>query len=291
VPFAVVQRPKPKWMQLFKAQSATTAANELGFSVNSAVVVHNVEVIKSSEGTPSFMPPLSIVFGSTPDELREVLDRATSFSCSLGSAMGGVLVPLLETLPPVERALQPNLFCCENDHDAVAELKKRLEGRVFVIDCMVDRVCTGRTVTTEGIDVSAEPWRGSIVTLEPDITGKLPFCSSVVTAPRSKTEAEYLSERKFSLVNGMHTVLAFMTLRAEFVDDGNSSREYVLRKYTKMARDEQRMCEAWRSARAAQLLEKYGEDALMTWHGVDSREGAWEVLLGYADEVLEARFS
>ena len=58
---------------------------------------------------------------------------------------------------------------------------------------MVDRVCTGRTISSEGVDVSAEPWRGSIVVLEPNIKGRLPFSSSVATAPRSTLEADYLS--------------------------------------------------------------------------------------------------
>ena len=63
------------------------------------------------------------------------------------------------------------------------------------------------------------------------------------------------AERKFSLVNGMHTVLAFMTLGELFTpDDGD--KEYILLKYTKIRRDDQRMCEAWRMARVAQLLEK-----------------------------------
>lgn len=64
-------------------------------------------------------------------------------------------------------------------------LQAELAGRVFVIDCMVDRVCTGRSISEEGVDVSAEPWKGSIVILEPNLTGRLPFCSSVATAPRS----------------------------------------------------------------------------------------------------------
>ena len=37
------------------------------------------------------------------------------------------------------------------------------------------------------------------------------------TVPSSPREAEYLSRRKLSLVNGMHTVLAFLTLRELFV--------------------------------------------------------------------------
>ena len=53
--------------------------------------------------------------------------------------------------------------------------------------------------------------------LEPNLTGRLPFCSSVATAPRSAQECRYLSQRKFSLVNGMHTTLAFMTLGELYV--------------------------------------------------------------------------
>ena len=64
-----------------------------------------------------------------------------------------MLLPLLETLPEVPRAEQPILFACENDHAAVKKLKGQLGGRVFVVDCMVDRVCTGRTIEATGVDV------------------------------------------------------------------------------------------------------------------------------------------
>ena len=50
------------------------------------MVAHKVDMIESAEGTPSIMPPQSLIFGSTRDELAEVVDRATSLSCSLGSA-------------------------------------------------------------------------------------------------------------------------------------------------------------------------------------------------------------
>ena len=72
-------------------------------------------------------------------------------------------------------------------------VKAELAERVFVVDCMVDRVCTGRSVSQEGVDVSAEPWKGSIVVLEPNLKGRLPFCSSVATAPRSAQEADSLT--------------------------------------------------------------------------------------------------
>ena len=87
-----------------------------------------VKLISESD-TPEYMPPKSLVFGSSPEALEEVVERATSFSCSLGSAMSKVIQPLLSTLPLVPREEQPLLFACENDHGAVATLKKQSHDR------------------------------------------------------------------------------------------------------------------------------------------------------------------
>jgi len=155
---------------------------------------------------------------------------------------------------------------------------------------MVDRVCTGRTISPDGVDVATEPWQGSIVVLEPELNERLPFHSSFATAPASAAEASYLSERKFTLVNGMHTTIAFMTL-GELFTENDGGREYILLKYTKVPREAQRTMEAWRIARVAQLIERFGLANVMEWHGCATREAAWEVLLQHADHVLEERFS
>jgi hypothetical protein len=106
---------------------------------------------------------------------------------------------------------------------------------------MVDRVCMGRTIKPDSVDIEAEPWRGSIVALDAALSEdeRVPFSKQVATLPRSSREAEYLSLRKFSLVNGMHTVVAFMTLAAEY--DATLDREYVLKKYTRVSREDQQM--------------------------------------------------
>ena len=62
-------------------------------------------------------------------------------------------------------------------------------------------------------------------------------------------------------------------------------------KYAFMPRRQQLMVEAWRTARIAELLDEFGEDNLMAWHGVESSEELWEVLLDFSDEVLVDRFS
>ena len=293
VPFAVVQRPKARWQQLFRHGSRP---DQLRVSVNSKVLVQNIDVVAARE-VPEAMPPQSLVFGSSLDELGELLSRATSFSCSLGGAMEGVLLPLLSSLPECDgQDEQPLLFACENDHAAVESLQRKLAGRVDVVSCMVDRVCTGCEVSREGVDVVAEPWRGSIVVLDPRLHGddnneRLPFCPLVVTVPGCAREAEYLCERKLSLVNGMHTVLAFMTLNALFSPAHAEGKEHVLLKYSDMRRDAQRTCEAWRAARVARLLEDFGTENIMRWHGLTSREEVWELLLAHADHTLEERFS
>ena len=107
-----------------------------------------------------------------------------------------------------EKDPRPVLYCAENDHESVARLKRELRTRVRVVDCMVDRVCTGRRIGPQGVEIDAEPWPGSIVVLEPGFDPRyVPFAPSVATLPESLRHADYLSERKFSLVNGMHTVL------------------------------------------------------------------------------------
>ena len=289
-PFAIVQRPKRKWIELFHREGAISSEDTIVVTNNEQVVVNNVEVVQGADGPPSVVPPLSLMFGSQPEELEEFVRRATSFSCSLGSAMGSVVTPLLTMLPRTRLDEQPLLFCCENDHEAVSKLKQQLAGHVRVVDCMVDRVCTGRTISAEGVDVATEPWRGSIVVLEPDLNDRLPFHPKIATAPSTAAEAEYLSERKFTLVNGMHTTLAFMTLAALFRENDGGC-EYILLKYTKVPRDQQCMIEAWRTVRVAQLIDQFGIENLMSWHGCDTREEAWEVLLAHADHVLEERFS
>ena len=81
----------------------------------------------------------------------------------------------MEELPEVQREQQPLLFCCENDHDAVMRLKAQLEGKVFVVDCMVDRVCTGREISETGVDVQVRvtgaPLTGAPLTGAP-LTGE-----------------------------------------------------------------------------------------------------------------------
>ena len=137
------------------------------------------------------------------------------------------------------------------------------------------------------MEIDAEPWPGSIVVLEPGFDPSyVPFAPSVATLPESLRHADYLSERKFSLVNGMHTVVAFLTLDYMYNPVDPGGREYVLIKYSKMRRAEQRKVEAWRTARIARLIEQFGIESIMRWEGADNVVEVWNSLLAFGDEVL-----
>ncbi|KAH8062064.1 hypothetical protein JL721_8785 [Aureococcus anophagefferens] len=152
----------------------------------------------------------------------------------------------------------PVLYCAENDHDAVAALRETLAGRARVVDCVVDR---------PGLDNS-------------------PF-DDRATLAASAEHAAFLSKRKASLVNGMHTVLSFLTLQ-EVGPDGDAT----LLKYSDMRRSNQRLVEAWRTVRVAELLEEFGADRVNAWGpGPGPPVQAWCALLDFADEVLVERFS
>jgi len=283
IPFAVIQRSTKEW--------ALTHSN-IGLSING-------DAVRDDAGEPVVLETgNSLIIGTEADELRNVVKGAASFSCSLGPAMAAVVVPTLtEALPVRELSEQPILFACENDEDEVNQLKTALAGRARVVKCMVDRVCTERTIGADGrVHVKAEPWGGSIVTLEPNLP-QVPFAADVVRVPSSHLEARYLGQRKLSLVNGMHTVLAFMTLQAHFVPHDDDleghllENDQVLLKYAHMTRAQQRTVEAWRTARAYMLLREFGVAHVMEWHGLSSREEAWEELLAHADHILNERFS
>ena len=138
------------------------------------------------------------------------------------------------------------------------------------MDCVVDRASVARTIEPGSVNIEAEQYRGSIIVLAPGgLKDRLPFAAKVTTLTHSQDESEYLSKRKLTLVNGIHTVIAFMTLVNNYT---GFDKEYVLNKYTHMSREDQSMVESWRCARIAELLDHFSLSDLMTWHQKDTRE-------------------
>ena len=96
-------------------------------------------------------------------------------------------------------ACQPICFCCENDHNSVMKLQEVLKGRVAVVPCMVDRICSDRQIKSSGMTVFTEPWEGTIIPLSPlskickvdtqDCV--LPLGGETVFMPRTQEIADY----------------------------------------------------------------------------------------------------
>ncbi|CAN0010232.1 unnamed protein product [Ascophyllum nodosum] len=201
------------------------------------------------------------------------------------------MIPLLSELGDKPFEERPVLYACENDHDAVRRVGEMVTSKVTTIPCMVDRICTGRKIGERGVNVEAEPtFDGSLVLLEPPTDPKLvPFAGEHVRIPGTKDEASYFYKRKFSVVNGMHTVLGFMTLR-EKAPGAKELREHELLSYETSTPEIQAELWAWVVVRCLALLTEYGIDMLKRAHAVETEEEVFEELLSYGKQAL-TRFS
>ncbi|KAH8080966.1 Histidine phosphatase [Aureococcus anophagefferens] len=123
VPFAVVQRPKPRWQEIFLSDGES----RVDVAVNDENKARRAETARRRR---RYVPDYVLGDGASEE-----------FSGDLNP--GG-----------------DQRRCCtaRSDHAAVAALKRSLRTRVRVVDCMVDRVCTGRRIGPAGVEIDAEPW-------------------------------------------------------------------------------------------------------------------------------------
>ena len=162
------------------------------------------------------------------------MKSVTSFSCSIGPSVVDVIGPLLlHNKQQVPLEMRPKLFACENDHNAVERLKEMLKGRVEVVPCMVDRICSTRDVEPGALKITTEPWAGTIVPLTPQPdTGDpdappFPLGGDNVFVPKTERQSNYMYERKIMTVNHMHTTLAFLSLVRYMEDNDLTPRQMV----------------------------------------------------------------
>eukprot|EP01134_Creolimax_fragrantissima_P006205 CFRG6205T1 len=117
-----------------------------------------------------------------------IVRSATSFSCSIGAKglqsvvvnmlkAGGLLKKPTATVVEEEKEedeLDPNtgnlphLYACENDHAAVEELAEVVKSAVQVYPVLVDRICTDRRITEEGVYIDTEEYSGELVVMVPE---------------------------------------------------------------------------------------------------------------------------
>ena len=88
----------------------------------------------------------SLIVTDDVEALGATLARATTVSCSLGPFLNPVMTHLFDCAQKAGSTDKKTLYCCENDHSAVVQLRDELGDRVDVVDCVVDRVSTKRAV-------------------------------------------------------------------------------------------------------------------------------------------------
>ncbi|CAN0029870.1 unnamed protein product [Laminaria digitata] len=186
----------------------------VNFYVNDEPTLTGVTMVTSEADLPEdlYAPGLRLFVCSIDAALqRKVVDACDTLTTSLGPVMHKVIMPHFDVeKSPEDRTY---IYGCENDHGMVEELGEKLEGKANVVTCMVDRICTGREVIGNDIKVSAEPHVGEVVILQPPPMAPLPaFAGDNVKVPMTYGEANYFCRRKITMVNGMHTTLAFLTL-------------------------------------------------------------------------------
>eukprot|EP00954_Amorphochlora_amoebiformis_P029733 1393591-Amorphochlora_amoeboformis.AAC.1 len=158
--YAVVQRPSKSWASVLESEVKAVRVR-----VNGEQVGKPMTLLHGSRWASRVAPGQGPYFiaASGGKALVDVVRKARSFSCSLHKGLAG-LKAILGRLPV--RSDPPRLYACENDHAAVEDLAHALEGRVLVVPCMVDRICSSRLIYSNGtVEVKTEPWEGQIVVL------------------------------------------------------------------------------------------------------------------------------
>jgi len=321
-PIGVLQRPSEAWSPLMDTK-------RMDIMVNGETVFKDMIVVRDLTELPDWDERRPNLFALSEDPiLLQILVRtATSFSMSMGPFMKDV-IPLLSTLPLPEETddpaefVAPVLYAAENDHKMVEEVAEALIGRVDVCTVMVDRICTDRKIGELRVEVSCEPYEGEMVVMA-DSTGSThhrltrdprqlppPFEGDHVRLPSKQEQAEYFTQRKFLLVNGSHTTLAFLTLclrqplrgaktgasataAAAAAAEGQSHlHEYTppgdheLINWANCGEELHQEIWAWAVARLLILLTAFPTTVLMEAHNVTTEDALCDVLLDYSRETL-----
>jgi hypothetical protein len=127
--FALVNRPSKQWGELVDSKKSLSKGEKLtvAFKVNREPVGEPITVIADLQDLEESGPVgESTMVALTEDEdlLKQLLQRATSFSSSLGNALKKVLPPMFELLDDKSGDDRPIMYACENEHPAVDELEK-----------------------------------------------------------------------------------------------------------------------------------------------------------------------
>jgi len=303
VPFAIMQPPFPGDADALLNDKTVDVVINGESKISGGLTVITAD--NFADMKDSMKAGRSLVLIHPGPEWDEIVKEATSFSCSIGPKVCEIVGPIVEKdrlkLP---KEMRPKLFACENDHDAVESLGELLKGKIEVIPCMVDRICSSRKVEPGKFEVGTEPWEGTIVPLTPidleDIRVPIPFGGSNVFIPQTVRESNYMYDRKIMTVNHMHTTLAFLSLVKYMNESGASPEDLVAGESACMSlplihfdpslnpRENQIWC--WAVAQVLLLISEHDRSTMLRSHNVSTDEELNKDLLDRIKQKLE-RFS
>ncbi|CEM01835.1 unnamed protein product [Vitrella brassicaformis CCMP3155] len=291
--FAIINERLTSWQRIIEGSASTVNIKVNGTHVTSMTVLRSGDPLPPLP--PPDAPPLRLFVVSDEDaKIAQLICMATSYSTALGPAIGQIGTKIDEAYSGQTReadsgGLKPTLFACENDHKAVDALTEQLRDHVDVVHCMVDRICTGRDVTAEEISVTTEPDDGAIVVMTPSTPPAYApaFGGSCFSLPLVEAEAQYFANRKITIVNGMHTTLAFMTLCHAQQDGDDDPRSHDLLTSATLPEEKQREVYAWAVARVLMILNQHDKHVIKHAHGVLEDEKVAQILIDYATRTLQ----
>jgi len=283
-PVAIIQRPSGAWKPLLEE-----GEKKVDLKVNEEVVGSFDLLTDDSSAAVINEDSKLFLCSADPILMISLIKKARTFSMSLGRGIERLGRLLAEIIPEAPFDQRPALYACENDHKAVHDLEKTLEGKVDVHACMVDRICTTRDISQTTIQVGCEEYLGSIVVqMPPKWSPMPPFKGEAPLIPAIKAETNYLCRRKFMMVNGMHTTLAFMTLCMN--EEGSTPGEHLLLNYATENKGVRARVWEWAVARLLMLVWEHDLEIIKDAHGVETDLEAAKILLDYARVTLR-RFS
>jgi hypothetical protein len=127
--FALVNRPSKQWGELVDSKKSLSKGEKLtvAFKVNGEPVGEPIAVIadlKDLEESGPVGGSTMVALTEDKELLKQLMQRATSFSSSLGNALKKVLPPMFDLLDDKSGDDRPIMYACENEHQAVDELEK-----------------------------------------------------------------------------------------------------------------------------------------------------------------------
>jgi hypothetical protein len=193
--------------------------------------------------------------GITEEELDQLLQSRTSLLVNCHSRSGRLEKAIMsrvcnctavvqpQDLPSIGQCLQTmcptlqgKLFVVANDSKAVLSFSNQMRGvasGVEVVPVSGDRICFSRTLDKGRIHIECEQWNGSMgffldqscmqdaFPFTPHRIAKRENKSVEISAARVPIEQQFYEERKTSLLNGAHFVMALLSydlLRSRGVD-------------------------------------------------------------------------